>query len=198
MFKINHFKVNLFILLAERIEILHGLLRFGFSVLLLRWTVPLTYKCIIFILFYCISLWWKYLQGLHSEPRCRTAWLRLCVKTLECEIPLTNTTCTLTLMPLQQGVRCQECFIINHTPLPHTPPLLMLPTGNKQQWRGMMFFCCCFSLASSSTRWWHHQLRLSRRARWRRSFLFLIIFHKPEIFFVYSMTLLTFYAQQGA
>lgn len=129
--------------------------------------------------------------GQRAQTMCR-------INTAECEIPLTNTTCTLTLMPLQRGVRCQECFIINHTPLPRTLPLLMLPTGNKQQWRGMMFFCCCSSLASSWTRWWHHQLRLSRRAGGRRSFSFLIIFHKPEIFFVYSMTLLTFYAQQGA
>lgn len=167
MFKINHFKVNLFILLAERIETLHGLLRsFGLSVLVLRRTVPLTYKCIIFILIFilyhygesiCKASAVSHAAGQRAQTMCR-------INTAECEIPLTNTTCTLTLMPLQRGVRCQECFIINHTPLPHTPPLLMLPTGNKQQWRGMMFFCCCFSLASSWTRWWHHQLRLSKRA----------------------------------
>lgn len=192
MFKINHLKV--------RVEILHGLLRsFGFSVLVLRRTVPLTYKCILFIftLFYIIMV--EISARLSQWAMLPDGALRLCrINTAECEIPLTNTTCTLTLMPLQRGVRCQECFIINHTPLPRTPPLLMLPTGNKQQWRGMMFFCCCFSFSSSWTRWWHHQLRLSKRARGRRSFSFLIIFHKPEIFCVYSMTLSTFYAQQGA
>lgn len=37
------------------------------------------------------------------------------INMLACEIPLTNTTRTLTLIPLQRSVRCQECFIINHT-----------------------------------------------------------------------------------
>lgn len=128
MFKINHFKVNSIILLAERIETLHGLLRsFGLSVLVLRRTVPLTYTCIIFILIFILDHYGENTGEAfavsHAAGQCAQTMCR--INTAECEIPLTNTTRTLTLMPLQQGVRCQECFIINHTPLPHTPPPLM-------------------------------------------------------------------------
>ena len=36
-----------------------------------------------------------------------------------CEIPLTSTSCTLTLIPLQRGIQCQE-YLINHAPLLHS------------------------------------------------------------------------------
>lgn len=52
------------------------------------------------------------------------AWLQnyghaLRVEVCHCEIPLTSTSCTLTLIPIQHGIQCQE-YLINHAPLLHS------------------------------------------------------------------------------